>query len=417
MHELRRNSEDQKIIKSLADVVLTEAKQVNPGSIQVDATSNTGNSTMTSSGQITGIDKTGGTTTENAALNLETTALSNTCDSVGQKISYNYVVKNTGNVPITGLTIKDDKLGIVSTLSATLEPGQIVSAVGIYTITQADFDAGYVTNTANAKGTYKANKIQSNAAITTVTADKPSMRLEESALPATYDVAGQTITYTYKVTNSGNVKISGPITVTDNRNNKGVPFVISQNDLAVGDQVTFTKSYSVNDDDLNSDSVTNTAYATGGYNNKQVKSNDATSTITAYKSALAISESASQTNYSEEGQKIAFNYLVKNTGNVPITGLKVTDNKLGTVAVSSTTLEPKNSITVLATYTITEADIKAGSVTSLADATGTYNGKEIRSNTDTVKIKADTQIPEFPSIVLPVLAIFGLILFSHRRKR
>jgi uncharacterized repeat protein (TIGR01451 family) len=194
--------------------------------------------------------------------------------------------------------------------------------------------------------------------------------------------------------------------------------VISQNDLAVGDQVTFTKSYSVNDNDLNSDSVTNIAFATGGYNNKQVKSNDATSTITAYKSALTISESASQTNYSAEGQKIAFNYLVKNTGNVPITGLKVTDNKLGTIAVSSTTLEPENSVTVLATYTITEADIKAGSVTSLADATGTYNGKEIRSNTDTLKIKADTQIPEFPSIVLPVLAIFGLIFISqHRRKR
>jgi hypothetical protein len=277
-----------------------------------------------------------GTTTENSALNLETTALSKTYDTAGQEISYNYVVKNTGNVPITGLSVQDDKLGTVSVPSNALEPGQVVSVLAVYVINPADLDAGSVTNAAYATGTYGGNEVKSNDATATVTANKPALRLEESALPATYDTAGQTITYTYKVTNSGNVKISGPITFTDNLTNKGIPLDISQNDLAVGDQITFTKSYTITDDDLNTGSVINTAYVTGMYNNKQVESNGATSAVTANNSAPA-------------------------------------------------------------------------------SAASTFNSVNLEFNTDT--INADTQIPEFPSIVLPVMAILGLIFISQRKRK
>jgi hypothetical protein len=138
------------------------------------------------------------------------------------------------------------------------------------------------------------------------------------------------------VTNSSNVKISGPITFTDNQTNKGIPMEISQNDLAVGDQIAFTKSYSITDDDLNAGSVINTACATGSYNNKQVKSNDATSTVPANESA-------------------------------PFGAA----NKL--------------------------------------------NNMNLEFNTDT--INEDVQIPEFPSIVLPVMAIFGLIFIFQRKRK
>ena len=284
----------------------------------------------------------GGTINEKPALSLEKTSLSVNYDTVGQKIAYNYVVKNTGNVPITGLTVTDDKLGTVSRSSATLEPGNSVTVIAFYTITKADLDAGSLTSLADATGTYKGNKIKSNTHTVTLIAD----------------------------TSAANLKSSTP-------------------------QMTSSTAY----------------------NNKQVVSNDATGTFTAYKPSLTIEKSATQTNYSSVGQMIAYTYVVKNTGNTPISGLTVTDDKLGTVSKSSATLKPGNIVTVSATYVIKLADLNAGSLTNSAHATGAFNSNEIKSNTDTVTLKADIEIPEFPSIVMPVAAILGLILISQLKRK
>ncbi len=79
-----------------------------------------------------------------------------------------------------------------------------------------------MTNTAYAKGKYKKGssygQVYSNKATVKVTATyKPSMKIVKSASPTTYSNSGQSIKYTYVVTNTGNVKIKGPIKVTDDK--------------------------------------------------------------------------------------------------------------------------------------------------------------------------------------------------------
>ena len=83
-----------------------------------------------------------------------------------------------------------------------------------YTITQADLDSGSVTNVAKAS----ANGTDSNEDTETVNADKkPALSLVKTASPLTYDSVGDVISYSYLVTNTGNVSFAGPVTVADNK--------------------------------------------------------------------------------------------------------------------------------------------------------------------------------------------------------
>lgn len=72
----------------------------------------------------------------------------------GNQITYTFTVKNTGTVTLNPVTFSDTKLGINNRsipVNGGLIPGASVSATEVYTLTQADKDAGQVTNTAIAK--------------------------------------------------------------------------------------------------------------------------------------------------------------------------------------------------------------------------------------------------------------------------
>jgi len=226
------------------------------------------------------------------------------------------------------------------------------------------------------------------------------------------------------------VKVNYPIYITDDHIDNGNPFKISGNygylGVLSGNTITYPRNYIITQDDLTNGYVTNVAYATGTYNQKQVKSNEATVTVQAIRNpALSLKKIASSETYSSEGESITYTYEVTNSGDVVIYGpITVNDDKLGTVFISSSSISPGQTVTGTATHTISSSDLDAGSITNIAQATGyTYGGSEVKSNTETVTVTAekpptpDTQVPEFPSIALPVASILGLIFISQYRKK
>lgn len=72
----------------------------------------------------------------------------------GDTITYTFKVTNTGNVPLTNVTVEDDKVTVKGGPIAKLEPGQSDSTTftATYTLTNDDVRAGKVENQATAIG-------------------------------------------------------------------------------------------------------------------------------------------------------------------------------------------------------------------------------------------------------------------------
>jgi large repetitive protein len=252
-----------------------------------------------------------------------------------------------------------------------------------------------VTNTATAH----AGGTNSNPSSQTVTAvTGPALSLVKTASPLTYSAVGAVIGYSYHVTNTGNVSLAGPVTVTDNKatvtsDNKAT-VTCPAGGLAVGASMTCTATYTITQADLNSGSVTNTATAHAN----GTDSNQDHQTVTAIQGpALSIVKTASPLTYSAVGAVISYSYLVKNTGNVTLAGpVTVTDNK-ATVTCPAGGLAVGASMTCTATYTITQADLNSGSVTNTATAhaNGTDSNQDHRTvtATPTQLIEAATSAP------------------------
>jgi hypothetical protein len=103
----------------------------------------------------------------------------------------------------------------------------------------------------------------------------PSLMIDNSVDPKTYFAVGDLLDYDYTVTNTGNVDITGPITVKDDMFGSKK---ISYNGLAPGQSVTGKASHLVTPSDIYAGFKSNSAYATGSFANKEVTSNSDTAT-------------------------------------------------------------------------------------------------------------------------------------------
>lgn len=236
---------------------------------------------------------------EDAAPDMAVTKVADvvTNVAVGDTITYTYTVENTGNVTLTAVSLSDvhegtgtaptpagENLttGTISTDAAadgvwdTLVPGEIVTWTATYVVTLADLTGQVdndLDNTVTAAATPAAGTFAGGPFTATEEVDlenvNGSLDVAKLADDTTDVVVGQTITYTYTVTNDGNVPISdisladvvtagsggNPTPVIDTLTNTSG---LSSDDgldnvfdlLHPGDVVTFTGTYVVTQDDV-----------------------------------------------------------------------------------------------------------------------------------------------------------------------
>ncbi len=229
-----------------------------------------------------------------------------------------------------------------------------------------------------------------------------------SGISATLTDAGDKITYTYTVTNTGSVALTTVVPVDVGPKFNGVTgtgtmsaYTPASASIAVGASQVFTATYTLSAADVMNgagvtNGVTNTAKATGVSGTLTATSSNATAstsittvaglTVTKTAAAPTIAAGTSAT-LTDAGDTITFTYVLKNVGSVTLTTVFPSDagpkfngiagtNALGAFSpASSVTLAVGASQTFTAVYSLSLTDVKNGvgianGVTNTASATG-----------------------------------------------
>jgi uncharacterized repeat protein (TIGR01451 family) len=212
--------------------------------------------------------------TATVTLTVQTQTGAMTFSQVGEVINYNYVVTNTGTSQLAGPVIILDgakqvtcpELNTLGDLDNNLDPNETVTCTAAYSITESDLNTGSVTNVATAT----VGGVTSNQTGITLTrsAGTPTpsavLTLTKTASSQTFGQVGQTITYTYVITNLGTTPL-GPdqFTITDNKLSAPLNCGPAGTTIAPNQPLNCSSPYIVTQADMTLPSLTNTATATG----------------------------------------------------------------------------------------------------------------------------------------------------------
>jgi len=337
-------------------------------------------------------------------------------DAVGDVITYSFLVTNSGNVSLAGpVTIDDDittnescpAVNTVGNLDDFFDPGESITCTASYTVTQADLDAGSLTNTAAAS----ADGTTSNQDTATATATQvPELTITKSSTTTTVTMLGQVIPYTYTVENTGNITLTN-VTLSDD-NTDGVPVCTPPQPatLAVGGSMSCTANHTVTQTDLDTGgNVTNVATADSDESAPDQDTLDIPITQTP---ELTVVKSSTMTELTAPGT-VTYSYLVTNTGNVSLTGISLSDdNDNDDMDCPATTLAVGASMTCTASHTFTQAELNAGGT---LDNTVTASSNEAPDDTDSLSIPI-TQTPALTvvkSSTTTELTAPGTVIYSY----
>ncbi|MDD7888158.1 gliding motility-associated C-terminal domain-containing protein [Flavivirga sp. 57AJ16] len=343
------------------------------------------------------------------------------CSDVGETLTYTFTVSNTGNSSITNVVLTDPMLGGAIALASgdtdsdsELDVTETWTYTSSYAITQADIDGGSVSNQATVTGTSTGG-----TDVTDLSDDDSALEddVTETALCQSAGIAlikvgafndedadgcsdaGETLTYTFTVSNTGNSSITN-VVLTDPMLGGAIALASgdtdSDSELDVTETWTYTSSYAITQADIDGGSVSNqatvTGTSTGGTDVTDLSDDDSaleddvTETALCQSAGIALIKTAlfndeDADGCSDAGETLTYTFTVTNTGNSSITNVVLTDPMLGgAIALASgdtdsdSELDVTETWTYTSSYAITQADIDGGSVSNQATVTGTSTG-------------------------------------------
>ena len=311
----------------------------------------------------------------------------------GETINYTFDIANSGNVTLHGISLTDlvPAVTLTGTPIDTLAPGahDNTSFTASYTITQADIDAGFFNNSAQAI-VIDPGVDPPVATSHTVLPQDPHLTVEKTGTwvdgPENNHLAnpGELINYSFTVTNDGNVTLHG-LDLTD-------PLVTNivrgadisgngDNIFDVGETWSFTGSYAINQTDIDAGHVHNTvtAEALGPQNQPTDGTADNNTTLPQHIEMSLVKtgtlDDANHNGFADPDETINYSFTIANEGNVTLHNIEVNDPESGVTvsgsAIASLAPGASNNTSWSASHVVTQDDINSGSFTNTATATAT----------------------------------------------
>ncbi|MCL4201927.1 MAG: hypothetical protein KJ000_05490, partial [Pirellulaceae bacterium] len=284
-----------------------------------------------------------------------------------ETITYTFEVTNTGNVTLTNLSLSDSLLaeGDLEYVSGDsdedgdLDVGETWVFTASYTLTQADIDAGQVDNAASVTATDpNGGEATAEAEASVELLQVAELELSKSGEFQDADAnsrpdAEETITYTFEVTNTGNVTLTN-LSLSDSLLAEGDLEYVSgdsdeDGDLDVGETWVFTASYTLTQADIDAGQVDNAASVTATDPN----GGEATAEAEASVELLQVADIAIEKQVSVDGGatwldadspsgptvlaggEVRFRVIVTNTGNVSLSNVAVIDTDFAFTGIAT----------------------------------------------------------------------------------
>jgi gliding motility-associated-like protein/uncharacterized repeat protein (TIGR01451 family) len=327
---------------------------------------------------------------------------------VGETITYTFTVHNTGNVPLSNITVTDPLPGLsaITYVSGDTNNDGILDLTetwvytATYTIDQDDIDAGQVVNQALATGVSPLGVTVQDLSGTAIDNDTPTVTdLPQNPVIAIIKAGvidsgdctqvGDVITYTFTVTNEGNVTLSNVVVTDPLAGLSAITFVSgdTNNDgnLDIGEVWVYTATYAVTQADIDAGEVVNQATVTAQDTNGDpvsdlsgtaINNDDPTVIGLCQDAKIAIVKEGviDSGDCTQVGDIITYTFTVTNEGNVTLSNVVVTDPLAGLSAITFVSGDTNNDGNLdigevwvyTASYAVTQADIDAGEVENQA---------------------------------------------------
>ncbi len=330
------------------------------------------------------------------SMNVVKSSTTTSITSTGQVVPYTFTVTNTGNITLTGVTVLDPMCNAAPAYQSgdTNNDTQLqATETWIYTcshtVLQAVVDAGgSLSNTVTVDSTESGPDTDTHNIPIVQT---PGINVVKNSTTASITAVGQSVPYTFTVTNTGNVTLTG-VTVTDAMCDAAPAFQSgdTNNDgkLQTNETWLFTCNHTVTQGEINNGgNLSNTVTV----DSDQSGPDTDTHLIPVVQGpALNVAKSSTTTSITAVGQVVPYTFTVTNTGNVTLTGITVTDPMCGTPPAyqsgdtnNDSQLQTTETWIYACNHTVTQAEFDQGGDLS---NTVTANSAQTGPDTDTLDI-------------------------------